>query len=238
MSALSDTARVRAALTCPHQQRLVTRRLAAVDRAAAEVAARRTLFVVVREPDMQALTDGLAHMLRRMSADERSAWLANFTKVRLFAGHPTRAAVAPLLSRIEADTMGFALIDAETRHPRLADVLLPLRTRSGPAAHGEIAVIWNEGREDGKAQARGVERWALEIDVTGMDWPRYLVHVLHLLAEAALEMPDFAGHILLRHLAAPPACDAHTVQLRLDLETSPPACLAVLRRVQTERTSV
>ncbi|MBL8299368.1 MAG: hypothetical protein JNN30_13600 [Rhodanobacteraceae bacterium] len=225
MSALTD-----AALICTHQERLVARRLAAVAQAGADVATRRTLFVVVREPDMQALTTGLARMVRRMSVDERSAWLANFTKVRLFAGHPARTAVAPLLNWIEADTMGFALVDAEARHPRLADLLLPLRTRSGPAAPSEQVLRWDGAGEDGDARACDAEGWELEIDISGLDWPQYLVHVLHLLAEASLEALEFSGPILLRHLASPPACDAHTLQLRMDLETSPPTCRAVLRR--------
>ena len=223
------------ALICAHQQRLVARRLAAVAQAGADVAARRTLFVVIREPDMQALTTGLAQTVRRMPAEERSAWLANFTKVRLFAGQPARAAVAPLLSWVEADTVGFALIDAEARHPRLADLLLPLRARSGPAAQSESTVVWNPAAEADDAGAASAAGWELEIDVTGLDWPRYLVHVLHLLAEAALEAPDFGGPITLRHRAEPPVCDAQTMQLRLDLEASPPTCRALLRRrVQTD----
>lgn len=197
----------------------MARRLAAVAHAAADVSERRTLFVVVREPDMQALARGLARLLAKQPASERSAWLANFTKVRLFAGHPARIAVAPLLTCIESDAMGFALIDAETRHPRLADLLVPLRTRDGPAADTVTDVIWDDSEA----------RWKLEVDVTGLDWPRYLVHVLHLLAEAALNDPGFGGRITLQHKAAPPICDEDVVQLRLDLDTSPPACRAVLR---------
>lgn len=202
----------------------MTQRLATVARAAERTDARRTLFVVVREPDMRALTRGLARLLAISPADERAAWLANFTKVRLFAGHPGRAAVAPLLSCIESgalgsDTLGFALVDAEARHPRLADLLVPLRTRDGPAPDTETEVSWDDGEG----------HWALDIDVTGLDWPRYLVHVLHLLAEAALGDPDFGGRIVLRHRATAPVCDEEVVQLRLDLDASPPACRAVLR---------
>jgi hypothetical protein len=198
---------------------LMARRLAAVAHAATEVRERRTLFVVVREPDMHALARGLARLLAAMPANDRSAWLANFTKVRLFAGQPARPSVASLLTCIESEALGFALVDAEARHPRLADLLVPLRTRSGPAPETKVDVTWDEG--DG--------HWELEMDVTGLDWPRYLVHVLHLLAEAALNDPGFGGHITIRHKATPPACDEAVVQLRLDLDTSPPACRAVLR---------
>jgi hypothetical protein len=198
---------------------LMLRRLAAVARAGAETMARRTLFVVVREPDMPALAGGLARLLAAMPTNDRSAWWANFTKVRLFAGHPARAAVAPLLTCIESDAIGFALVDSETRYPRLGDLLVPLRTHGGPAPGTEMDVLWDEG--DG--------RWELEIDVTGLDWPRYLVHVLHLLAEAALDDPGFGGRITLLHRSAPPVCTEEVVQLRLDLDTSPPTCRAVLR---------
>ena len=198
---------------------LMIRRLAAVSRAGAETTARRTLFVVVREPDMHALARGLARLLTAMPASDRSAWWANFTKVRLFAGHPARLAVAPLLTCIESDTLGFALVDAETRYPRLADLLVPLRTQGGPVPDTHVDVIWDEGEG----------HWELDIDVTGLDWPRYLVHVLHLLAEAALDDPGFGGRITLRHQTTPPACTEDVVQLRLDLETSPPICRAVLR---------
>ena len=64
---------------------------------------------------MQALARGFARVLAKQPASERSAWLANFTKVRLFAGNPTRTAVVPLLTCIESDALGFALIDAEAR---------------------------------------------------------------------------------------------------------------------------
>lgn len=198
---------------------LMIRRLAAVARAGAEVTARRTLFVVVREPDMQALTRGLARLLAEMPTSDRSAWLANFTKVRLFAGHPARPTVAPLLTCIESDAVGFALIDAEARYPRLADLLVPLRTHGGPAPGTQVDVVWGDGEG----------RWELTVDVTGLDWPRYLVHVLHLLAEAALGDPGFGGRITLLHQAAPPVCSEGVVQLRLDLDTSPPTCRAVLR---------
>lgn len=198
---------------------LMARRLTAVAHAAAEVSERRTLFVVVREPDMQALACGLARLLAQQPTSERSAWLANFTKVRLFAGHPTRTAVAPLLTCIESDALGFALIDAEARHPRIADLLVPLRTRDGPAANTITDVIWDDSEG----------RWELEVDVTGLDWPRYLVHVLHLLAEAALGDPDFGGRVTLLHRSTAPVCTEDVVQLRLDLDTSPPTCRAVLR---------
>lgn len=194
-------------------------RLAAVARAAERTDARRTLFVVVREPDMQALASGLAGLLALSSTDERAAWWANFTKVRLFAGHPGRTAIAPLLRRIDADTLGFALIDAEARHPRLADLLAPLRTRDGPAPGDDREIVWDDG----------AGRWDLEIDVRGIDWPRYLVHVVHLLAEAALTDANFGGRIALRHLAHAPVCDEDVVQARLDLDVSPPTCRAVLR---------
>lgn len=195
------------------------RRLAAVARAGEEVKARRTLFVVVREPDMQALARGLARLLAGLHASDRSAWLANFTKVRLFAGNPARPTVASLLTCIESDAVGFALVDAETRYPRLADLLVPLRTKGGPAPGTRMDVMWGEGEG----------HWALEVDVTGLDWPRYLVHVLHLLAEAALDDPGFGGRITLLHQAAPPVCNEDVVQLRLDLDPSPPTCRAVLR---------
>ncbi len=198
---------------------LMARRLAAVARAGAAVTARRTLFVVVREPDMQALTRGLARLLAELSAEDRAAWWANFTKVRLFAGQPARPTVASLLSGIEAEAVGFALIDAGVRYPRLADLLVPLRTRGGPAPGTHMDVVW-----DGRAG-----HWHLDVDVSGLDWPRYLVHVLHLLAEAALGDAGFGGRITLRHIATPPICDDAVVQLRLDLETSPPTCRAVLR---------
>jgi hypothetical protein len=198
---------------------LMLRRLAAVARAGEETAARRTLFVVVREPDMQALARGLARLLAELPVSDRAAWWANFTKVRLFAGHPARLSVAPLLTCIASDSLGFALVDAEERYPRLADLLVPLRTHSGPAAGTEMDVVWDAGEG----------RWQLEIDVTGLDWPRYLVHVLHLLAEAALSDPGFGGRITLLHNAAPPVCTEAVVQLRLDLDASPPICRAVLR---------
>ncbi|MBP6748937.1 MAG: hypothetical protein KA144_04805 [Xanthomonadaceae bacterium] len=200
-------------------ERLTARRLATAARAAEETTARRTLFVVVREPDLQALARGLARLLALTAAEERAAWLANFTKVRLFAGHPGRAAVAPLLRCVESDVLGFALVDAEARHPRLADLLVPLRTREGPAPDTELEVTWDDGEG----------RWELEIDATGLDWPRYLVHVLHLLAEAALGDPGFGGRIALLHRASPPVCDETVAQLRLDLDASPPACRATLR---------
>ena len=198
---------------------LMIRRLAAVARAGADVTARRTLFVVVREPDMQSLARGLARLLAEMPASDRSAWLANFTKVRLFAGHPARPTVASLLTCIESDAVGFALIDAEARYPRLADLLVPLRTQGGPAPGTQMDVIWDDGEG----------HWELAVDVTGLDWPRYLVHVLHLLAEAALDNPGFGGRITLLRQAAPPVCSEGVVQLRLDLDTSPPTCRAVLR---------
>lgn len=198
---------------------LMVRRLAAVARAGAEVTARRTLFVVVREPDMQALARGLARLLAGMPASDRAAWWANFTKVRLFAGHPARLTVAPLLTCIESDAIGVALVDAEQRYPRLADLLVPLRTHGGPAPGTGADVVWDEGEG----------RWQLDVDVTGLDWPRYLVHVLHLLAEAALSDPGFGGRITLLHNAAPPVCTDDVVQLRLDLDQSPPTCRAVLR---------
>ncbi len=201
------------------EERLLARRVAAVTRAGEEISARRTLFVVVREPDMQALVCGLARTIAGLPSHDRLAWLANFTKVRLFAGDPTRAAVKPLLACIESNLVGFALVDAEARHPRIADLLLPLSTRSGPNPETPIDLFWGEG--DG--------HWALELDVTGLDWPRYLVHVLHLLAEAAIEDPAFGGRITLLHTSTPPVCDADVAQLRLDLDTSPPTCRAVLR---------
>lgn len=207
------------AVTPSLHEDLMLRRLAAVARAGAETTARRTLFVVIREPDIPALARGLARLLTAMPANDRSAWWANFTKVRLFAGHPARTAVAPLLTCIESDAIGFSLIDAETRYPRLADLLVPLRTHGGPAPDTAMDMVWDDG--DG--------HWELEIDVTGLDWPRYLVHVLHLLAEAALDDPGFGGRITLLHRAAPPVCIEAVVQLRLDLETSPPTCRAVLR---------
>lgn len=207
----------------PAHDRLMTARLAAVARAAERTDARRTLFVAVREPDMRALTRGLARLLAISSADERAAWLANFTKVRLFAGHPGRAAVAPLLSCIEADALGFVLVDAEARHPRLADLLVPLRTREGPAPDCDSEMVWDDGEG----------RWELEIDVRGLDWPRYLVHAVHLLAEAALTDANFGGRIALRHLVRAPVCDEDVVQLRLDLDSSPPTCRAVLRPLRT-----
>ena len=198
---------------------LMARRLAAVARAGEESTARRTLFVVVREPDMHALARGLARLLSELPAGDRSAWLANFTKVRLFAGHPARPTVASLLTCIESDALGFALIDAEARYPRLADLLVPLRTRGGPVPGTRVDVVWDEG--DG--------HWDLEVDVTGLDWPRYLVHVLHLLAEAALDDSGFGGRITLHHRTAAPVCTEDVVQLRLDLDVSPPTCRAVLR---------
>ena len=198
---------------------LMLRRLEAVTRAGAETTARRTLFVVLREPDMHALARGLARLLTAMPAGDRSAWWANFTKVRLFAGQPARPTVASLLTCIESDAVGFALVDAETRHPRLADLLVPLRTHGGPAPETTVDVIWDENEG----------HWELVVDVTGLDWPRYLVHVLHLLAEAALDDPGFGGRITMRHQASPPVCTEDVVQLRLDLEASPPICRAVLR---------
>ncbi len=205
----------------PLHEALMARRVAAVTRAGAQLTARRTLFVVVREPDMPALARGLARLLAGLSIDDRLAWWANFTKVRLLSGHPSRPTVASLLTCVESDALGFALLDAETRYPRLSDLLVPLRTRDGPAAGTAVDVVWGE--------RAGEERWTLEVDVTGLDWPRYLVHVLHLLAEAALGDPGFGGLITLRHTAAPPVCTGDVVQLRLDLETSPPTCRAVLR---------
>lgn len=203
----------------PLHQTLMQRRLDAAARAGERAAARRTLFVVVREPDLPALARGLARVIADMPSDDRQAWLANFTKVRLFAGHPGRTAVAALLSHIQADTLGFALIDAEARHPRLADLLVPLKTRTGPDPDSEIELVWDEGEG----------RWELEIDVGGLDWPRYLVHVLHLLAEAAIVDPGFGGRIRLKHRSAAPVCTEDAVQLRLDLDESPPGCRAVLR---------
>lgn len=201
------------------QEVLVARRLAAVASAGADVTARRTLFVVVREPDMHALVRGLVRLLAGLSASDRAAWWANFTKVRLFSGNSARPTVASLLTCIESDAVGFALIDAQARYPRLADLLVPLRTRGGPAPGTEVNIVWDEGEG----------HWKLEIDVTGLDWPRYLVHVLHLLAEAALGDPGFGGRITIRHQATPPVCSEGVVQLRLDLDTSPPTCRAVLR---------
>lgn len=203
----------------PLHETLMQRRLDAVARAGEAVCARRTLFVVVREPDLPALARGLARVVAGLPDHDRQAWLANFTKVRLFAGRPTRTAVAPLLSHIEADALGFALIDAEARHPRLADLLVPLKTRTGPDPGSEIELVWDQGDS----------RWELEIDVSGLDWPRYLVHVLHLLAEAAIGDPGFGGRIRLMHRNAAPICSGATVQLRLDLDASPPTCRAVLR---------
>jgi len=207
------------AVTSSLHERLVARRLDAVARAGAATSARRTLFVVVREPDMAALVRGLSRVAADMSADDRQAWLANFTKVRLFAGRPGSSGVAPLLTHVEDDAVGFVLLDAEARHPRVADLLVPLRSRLGPHADGAVGVRWGAGEG----------RWVLEIDAAGLDWTRYIVHVLHLLAEAAIEDPDFGGHIAIRHRADPPTCTEDVAQLRLDLETPPPTCRAVLR---------
>lgn len=198
---------------------LMARRLAAVARAGAETTARRTLFVVVREPDMRALARGLARLLSGLPAGDRSAWWANFTKVRVFAGHPARPTVASQLACIESDAVGFALVDAEARYPRLADLLVPLRTRGGPVPGTRMDVVWDEGEG----------HWDLEVDVTGLDWPRYLVHVLHMLAEAALEDPGFGGRITLHHGTVAPVGTEDVVQVRLDLDVSPPTCRAVLR---------
>ena len=197
----------------------MARRLDAVARAGAATPARRTLFVVVREPDMAALVRGLSRVVADMPTEDRAAWLANFTKVRLFAGQPASPGVAPLLTHIESDAVGFVLLDAEARHPRVADLLVPLRSRLGPVAGDDTDVGWGAG----------TGRWELEIDATGLDWTRHLVHVLHLLAEAALEDPSFGGRIAIRHRCGPPVCTEDVVQLRLDLDTTPPVCRAVLR---------
>lgn len=209
-------------MTMSLHESLMARRLDAVARAA-EAAGdeRRTLFVVVRTPDLPALARGLARTIADMPDRERAAWLANFTKVRLFAGRPTSAGVAPLLTHVEDDTIGFALLDAEARHPRIADLLVPLRSGAGPAAGDVIDLHWNAG--DGDRE--------LVIDVDGLDWTRYLVHVLHLLAEAAIVDATFGGRITLRHVSGEPTCTADVEQLRLDLDATPPTCRAVLRPV-------
>jgi hypothetical protein len=201
---------------------LMARRLYAVARAAeAAGSERRTLFVVVREPDLPALARGLARVVADMPDDERAAWLANFTKVRLFAGRPMSAGLAPLLTHVEGDAIGFALLDAEARHPRIADLLVPLRSGAGPAPGDVIDLHWDAG--DGRRE--------LVIDVDGLDWTRYLVHVLHLLAEAAIVDATFGGRIALRHVAEAPVCREDVEQLRLDLDATPPTCRAVLRPV-------
>jgi hypothetical protein len=208
------------ALHDPLHAALMARRLDAVARAAeAAGSERRTLFVVVREPDLPALARGLARVVADMPERERAAWLGNFTKVRLFAGQPTSAGVAPLLTHSEGDAIGFALLDAEARHPRIADLLVPLRSGAGPVPGDDIDLHWDAG--DGRRE--------LLIDVDGLDWTRYLVHVLHLLAEAAIVDATFGGRIALRHVAGPPACTADVEQLRLDLDATPPTCRAVLR---------
>ena len=92
----------------------------------------------------------------------------------------------------------------ESRHPRIADLLVPLRTRDGPVADTATDVIWDDSEG----------HWELEVDVTGLDWPRYLVHVLHLLAEAALGDPGFGGRITLLHRSTAPVCTEDVVQLR------------------------
>lgn len=216
MSAVSPT------LHDPLHAALMARRLDAVARAAeAAGSERRTLFVVVREPDLPALARGLARVVAGMPERERIAWLANFTKVRLFAGRPTSAGVAPLLTHVEGDAIGFALLDAEARHPRIADLLVPLRSRAGPAPGETIALQWGDG--DGSRE--------LLIDVSDLDWTRHLVHVLHLLAEAALGDATFGGRITLRHIAEAPVCSEDVEQLRLDLDATPPTCRALLRPV-------
>lgn len=201
----------------------MARRLDAVARAAdAAGDERRTLFVVVRAPDLPALVRGLARVIADMPDRERVAWHANFTKVRLFAGRPTSAGIAPLLTHVEGDAVGFALLDAEARHPRIADLLVPLRSRSGPAAGDTIALHWGDG--DGDRE--------LVIDVRDLDWTRHLVHVLHLLAEAAIGDATFGGRIVLRHIAEAPVCSDDVEQLRLDLDATPPTCRALLRPVR------
>lgn len=210
-------------MTTSLHESLMTRRLDAVARAAdAAGDMRRTLFVVVREPDLPALARGLARTIADMSDRERVAWLANFTKVRLFAGRPTSAGIAPLLTHVEGDAVGFALLDAEARHPRIADLLVPLHSRTGPAAGDTTALHWGDG--DGDRE--------LVIDVRDLDWTRYLVHVLHLLAEAAIGDATFGGRIVLRHIAEAPVCSDDVEQLRLDLDATPPTCRALLRPVR------
>jgi hypothetical protein len=210
-------------MTTSLHESLMARRLDAVARAAdAAGAERRTLFVVVRDPDLPALARGLARVVADMPDRERVAWLANFTKVRLFAGRPTSTGIAPLLTHVEGDTIGFALLDAEARHPRIADLLVPLRSRTGPAAGDTIALHWGDG--DGDRE--------LVIDVRDLDWTRYLVHVLHLLAEAAIGDATFGGRIMLRHIAEAPVCSDDVEQLRLDLDATPPTCRAILRPVR------
>ena len=207
------------AVTPPLHEVLMARRLAAVARAGAGTPARRTLFVVVREPDMAALVRGLSHVVAGMSPEDRDAWLANFTKVRLFAGRPDSSGVTPLLTHVENEALGFVLLDAEARHPRVADLLVPLRSQLGPVPDGHMDLAWGAGSG----------RWELDINAAGLDWPRYLVHVLHLLAEAALENPEFGGQITIRHRSDPPVCTGDVIQLRLDLDATPPTCRAVLR---------
>lgn len=207
----------------PLHHALMARRLDAVARASdAAGDERRTLFVVVRDPDLPALARGLARTIAGMPDRERIAWLANFTKVRLFSGRPTSAGIAPLLTHVEGDAIGFALLDAETRHPRIADLLVPLRSRCGPAAGEVIDLHWGTG--DGERE--------LVIDVRDLDWTRYLVHVLHLLAEAAVGDAAFGGRIVLRHTAEVPVCTDDVEQLRLDLDATPPTCRALLRSVR------
>ncbi|MGN6151763.1 MAG: DUF6182 family protein [Lysobacteraceae bacterium] len=208
------------ALHDPLHETLMRRRLDAVARAAGTAGdVRRTLFVVVCAPDLPALVRGLARVVEAMPDRERIAWLANFTKVRLFAGRPTSAGIAPLLTHVEGDAIGFALLDAEARHPRIADLLVPLRSRTGPAPGETIALHWGDG--DGACE--------LVIDVRDLDWTRYLVHVLHLLAEAALGDATFGGRITLQHIAEAPVCSEDVEQLRLDLDATPPTCRALLR---------
>lgn len=210
-------------MTMSLHESLMARRLDAVARAAdAAGAERRTLFVVVRAPDLPALARGLERTIADMPDRERVAWLANFTKVRLFAGRPTSAGIAPLLTQVEGDAFGFALLDAEARHPRIADLLVPLRSRSGPAPGDTIALQWGDG--DGDRE--------LVIDVRDLDWTRYLVHVLHLLAEAAIGDAAFGGRITLRHITEAPVCRDDVEQLRLDLDATPPTCRAILRPVR------
>lgn len=183
-----------------------------------------TLFVIIRDWNIQNYVIGLMNFLRCMEAHERTAWLGNFTKTIYLAGCHRKQIIAEQLTST-SETAGYILLSNDIQHKHITSVLAPFRSILRPIEGAETILTLGDGDGDGDGE------WSLTINVNKLDLQQYIVHLTHVLAETFIMYNgDLSGQLKVIHYSVPPEQSDVDSYTRIELVENRWLCRATLRR--------
>ncbi|MET7550933.1 DUF6182 family protein [Streptomyces sp. NPDC005500] len=142
-------------------------------------------IAVIHSFDLEEFSRSLLEFVYKLSHVERELWLADFTRTLFLAGNPLNLAGRhPTTTLAPSCAMGWYAPASNARHRELR---LLLRALEGELpASLQHTVITVPGTAPGPDEGAPIRKWRLAVDIREASLSRYLVHLTHTLAEAAI----------------------------------------------------